>query len=460
MDNNIKDTETGKSKTFRDYRGIFILIVACLAILAVIWYFPQVADTVNYYLGYLTSIICGMLLAFMLNPIVVTLQPYFQKRYEKSKKERVRKKAESKARHIAIAIAITVGLLTVTLIAMLIIPELLNSVIKLAQDAPSLLQQATDKIDEWNADRTWAGSLQKYVDVALAQIEQWFTDTILPSATKAFTMITSAAWSVVKFVFDFLVGFIIAVYILNEKKDFIKWSKKIIYAVFKPVTANLILDTGRVGNKVFGKYMLGSVIDSLIVGVICFIFNVIAGIPYAVLIAALVGITNIIPFFGPFLGAVPSALLILIIDPIKAIVFIVFIIILQQIEGNIIAPKVLGNVTGVSEFWVTFSLLFFGAMFGVIGMVLGVPLLAVIAYVMHRLVDKRAEKKGYTTDTDYYLEVSSYDVEQNKFVMIDQDAKQREEILEHVEPRNKKVANLFERFFKALKRFFTRKKDS
>ena len=455
-----KFEQTGeRAKTFKDYKGMFWLIFACLAILAIIWYFPQIADTLNYYLGYLRSVICGILLAFMLNPVVVPLQARFTKKFLKSKKERVRKAAERKARHYAIAIAVTIGLFTVVLISMLIIPELLNSVIKLGQDAPSLLQKATEKLDQWYSDRSWAGSLQKYVDVMLNQAEIWLTETLLPSATKAFTMITSAAWSVVRFILDFLIGFIIAVYVLNEKKSFIKWSKKIVFASFKPETANLIIDTGRVGNRIFGKYMLGSVIDSLVVGVICFIFNVIAGIPYALLVAALVGVTNIIPFFGPFLGAIPSTIIILIIDPVKAMIFVIFIIILQQIEGNIIAPRILGNVTGVSEFWVTFALLFFGAMFGIIGMVLGVPLLAVIAYVMHRVVDKRAESKGLTTDTDYYLEVKAYDTENQQFEMIDHNKEEEQLLEERAKPRSRRTAEFFNRLFKKLKAVFFKHND-
>ncbi|MBP5657675.1 MAG: AI-2E family transporter, partial [Clostridia bacterium] len=245
---------------------------------------------------------------------------------------------------------------------------------------------------------------------------------------------------------------------LNEKKDFVKGSKKIVYATFKPETSNLIVDIGRVGYRVFGKYMLGSVIDSLVVGIICFIFNLIAGIPYSALIAALVGITNIIPFFGPFIGAIPSAIIIFIISPIKALIFIIFIFILQQIEGNIIAPKILGNVTGVSEFWVTFALLFFGAMFGFIGLILGVPMLAVIAYVIHRLTDKRAAKKGYPVDTEYYLEVHSYNIDEDRFEMIDHEAEKREEMEERVKPRNSGIAEFFSKLFKKIKNVFKHEK--
>ncbi|MBO4860464.1 MAG: AI-2E family transporter [Clostridia bacterium] len=451
IENNSNENRT---KTFRDYKGIFWLIVACLAVFSLIWYFPSIKETVNYYLRYLASILCGLMFALILNPIVVLLHESFQKRFEASKRERVRKKAEVKARHWSIAIAITIGVLLVALVAMLIIPELLNSIKTFAKDIPDLIQRANSKLDEWNADKSWAGNFQKYVDTAFAQFEAWVNNSLLSSVST----ITSAAWNVLKFILDFLIGFIIAIYILNEKKDFVKWSKKIVYATFKPETSNLIVDVGRVGYRVFGKYMLGSVIDSLVVGIICFIFNLIAGIPYSALIAALVGITNIIPFFGPFIGAIPSAIIIFIISPIKALIFIIFIFILQQIEGNIIAPKILGNVTGVSEFWVTFALLFFGAMFGFIGLILGVPMLAVIAYVIHRLTDKRAAKKGYPVDTEYYLEVHSYNIDEDRFEMIDHEAEKREEMEERVKPRNSGIAEFFSKLFKKIKNVFKHEK--
>ena len=449
------DTENNsgnnRTKTFRDYKGIFWLIVACLAVFAFIWYFKDIKETINYYLYYLTSIICGLLFALIPNPIVVVLHEKFQSRFEKSKKEQVRKKAESKARHYSIAIAITIGILLVALLAMLIIPELYKSIEVFAREG---IPKVKDKLTEWNTDRSWAGDFQNYIDKALTAFSNWI-DTSLNSIISS---LSSTAFGILKFVLDFLIGFVIAIYILNEKKNFVKWSKKLAFTLFKPETANIIIDVGRVGYKVFGKYMLGSVIDSLVVGVICFIFNVIAGMPYSLLIAALVGITNIIPFFGPFIGAIPSAILIFIISPVKALIFVIFIFILQQIEGNIIAPKILGNITGVSEFWVTFALLFFGAMFGLIGMLLGVPMLAVIFYVIHTLADKRSASKGYPVETDYYLEVSKYNVEEHRFEMIDHEAERREEMEERVQPKNRRMADFFDRFFAKIKKVFSRKK--
>ncbi len=445
------NSENNRTKSFRDYKGIFWLIVACLAVFAFIWYFKDIKDTVNYYLYYLTSIICGLLFALILNPIVVVLHEKFQTKFEKSPKERVRKKAESKARHYSIAIAITIGILLVVILAMLIIPELYRSIELFVKDG---IPKVREKISEWNADRSWAGDFQKYIDNALSAFSNWIDNSL----NSIISSITSTAFGVLKFILDFLIGFVIAIYILNEKKNFVKWSKKLAFTLFKPETANIVIDVGRVGYKVFGKYMLGSVIDSLVVGIICFVFNVIAGMPYSLLIAALVGITNIIPFFGPFIGAIPSAILIFIISPVKALVFVVFLFILQQIEGYIIAPKILGNITGVSEFWVTFALLFFGAMFGLIGMLLGVPLLAVVFYLIHRLADKRSAAKGYPVETDYYLEVSKYNIEENRFEMIDHEAERREEMEERIQPKNRKMAEFFDKLFAKIKKVFSRNK--
>lgn len=154
-----------------------------------------------------------------------------------------------------------------------------------------------------------------------------------------------------------------------------------------------MIDTARHGHEIFGKYLTGKIIDSLIVGMINAVFMLITGMPYVVLISVLIGVTNIIPFFGPFIGGIPSALLLLLINPMDGWIFIIFTIILQQIEGNILAPKILGSTTGISEFWVTFALLFFGGIFGFVGMIVGVPLFAVIYYLVRMWLMKHFETK-------------------------------------------------------------------
>lgn len=446
--------EKTAQKTFRDFKPLFYLIIACLVIITVIWYYRDIVNVINYYLGRLSAVIYGLFIAYLLNPIMRYCEPVLEKRFLASRKEKVRKKAKVMARRRSIAIALGIGVLIIAILIMMIIPQVLNSVVALGEEVPSLITKITTKLDKWNTDRSWAGNFQKYIDTALDSIETWITETLVPQATHAVISLTSAAWSVLMFVINFLIGMIISVYVLKEKKHFVSWGKKLSYAFLKPETANLIIDTARHGNKVFGEYLIGSLIDSALVGVICFIFNAIAGIPYPLLLATIIGITNIIPFFGPFLGAIPSGFIILLIDPFKALIFLIFIFVLNQIEGNIIAPKILGNVTGISEFWVTFALLFFGAMFGVFGMIIGVPFLAVLSYIFTKLVDKHMEKKKLVSDADYYFDVYKYDVAEDSFEMIDY--KQLEIARKNkVKPRNERFAaawNSFIHFFRRKKR--------
>jgi predicted PurR-regulated permease PerM len=438
-----QDTPPASSrKTFRDYKAIFLLIVACLLVMAVILYYRNILDVINYYIGKLSAIIYGLFIAYLLNPIMRFFQLKLEKRFSVSKKEKVRKRAHIKARRWALAISAIIGILIIAILMMLIIPQVLKSVIALGKEAPSLITRITEKLNEWNADRAWAGSFQKYIDAALDSLEVWITTTLVPKASLAISVITSAAWSVVMFIVNFLIGMIIAIYALKEKKRFVSWGKKLSFAFFKPETANLIIDTARHGNRIFGDYLVGSLVDSAIVGVICFIFNLIAGIPYPLLIATMIGITNVIPFFGPFIGAVPSGFIILLIDPIKALIFVAFIVVLNQIEGNIIAPRILGNITGISEFWVTFALLFFGAMFGVFGMFMGVPILAVISYVFSRLTDKHMTKKNLSPDADFYFEVDRFNTENGDFVMFDKDHLETER-LNKVKPRNERLVKMW-----------------
>ncbi|MDD4125266.1 MAG: AI-2E family transporter [Eubacteriales bacterium] len=443
--------EKSSFKTLRDYKAIFLLIVACLLVMAFIWYYRDIVSVLNYYLGRLSAVIYGLFIAYLLNPIMKYFQSKLEKRYSASKNEKTRKRAHIKAKRWSIAISITIGILIIAILMMLIIPQVLKSIIALGSEAPSLITKVTEKLNKWNADRSWAGSFQKYIDTALDSIETWITETLVPKASLAVISITSAAWSVLMFIVNFLIGMVIAVYALNEKRRFVSWGKKLSFAFCKPETANLLIDTARHGNKVFGEYLIGSLIDSAIVGIICFIFNIIAGIPYPLLIATIIGITNVIPFFGPFIGGVPSGFIILLIDPVKALVFIIFIVILNQIEGNIIAPRILGNVTGISEFWVTFALLFFGAMFGVFGLIMGVPILAVISYVFTRLTDKHMKKKKLIQDAGYYLEVDKYDTESREFLMIDHE-KFDHENLSKVKPRNEKIAGLWNSFIRIFKK--------
>ena len=205
-----------------------------------------------------------------------------------------------------------------------------------------------------------------------------------------------------------LVALIICVYILNSKELFMAQGKKFINAVFTKEHAEAIFELGRLSNNTFGGFINGKIIDSIIIGIICFIAMTILKLPMAMMISVVVGVTNIIPFFGPFIGAVPSALLLVLIKPMAALEFIILIIVLQQLDGNIIGPKILGKATKLASFWVMFAIIVGGGLFGFLGMILGVPVFAVFYTYAARGINKLLKKKNIDSDTLAYEDFSKY----------------------------------------------------
>ena len=206
----------------------------------------------------------------------------------------------------------------------------------------------------------------------------------------------------VGFLTDFFIGIIISIYFLNSKDTFLAQIKKVILATFKESTAQEIFEGAAFTNKTFGGFISGKIIDSIIIGIICFLVMSIFGWEYSLLISCIVGITNIIPFFGPFIGAIPSVLLLLMMNPWHALYFAIFAILLQQFDGNILGPKILGDSTGLESFWVLFAVLVGGGLFGFIGMIVGIPVFAVIYYYVGRQLNRRLAKKGFSTDLNDY----------------------------------------------------------
>ena len=213
---------------------------------------------------------------------------------------------------------------------------------------------------------------------------------------------------------NLLIGLIISVYLLVSKESFAGQSKKIIYAIWEEETANKLISNIRFVNATFGGFINGKLVDSLIIGLICFIGMTLLQLPYPLLISVIVGITNIIPFFGPYLGAIPSIVLILMVNPKQALYFAIFVLILQQFDGNFLGPKILGNKTGLSSFWVIFSITLFGGYWGILGMAIGVPVFAVIYAGIKALVNQQLVKRGFSTNTKDYMFLS--EIKDNHFI--------------------------------------------
>jgi len=230
----------------------------------------------------------------------------------------------------------------------------------------------------------------------------WLRNDVLPQATALVTVLSGSVLSIAGFFGDLLIGIIVSVYFLNTKELIAAHTRKVIYSVFAEDHVYWILRGARKADAIFSGFVRGKLLDSLIIGLLCFIGCTLLKMPYTPLISVVVGVTNVIPFFGPFLGAIPSAFLILLVSPLQCLYFSLFILALQQLDGNIIGPKILGDKTGLSNIWVILAILVSGSFFGFIGMFFGVPLFACLYSLAHFLAEVRLDKKGMPTDTESY----------------------------------------------------------
>lgn len=244
------------------------------------------------------------------------------------------------------------------------------------------------------------------------EVEKFLNETVLAATSEVIKKVSLSIIGIIAALWDFLIGFIIAIYVMSNKEKYAGIAKKMTFAFFEKDTANVIISNCRFVHNTFIGFVGGKLIDSVIIGLLCWIGTTLLQTPYAALISLIIGVTNIIPFFGPFLGAIPSIVLIFIVDPLhplNAVYFMIFVFFLQQLDGNIIGPKILGDSTGLESFWVIFAITLFGGLWGVPGMIIGVPLFAVIYAAIRGVVNHYLRKKNLPEDTDAYLLVANID---------------------------------------------------
>lgn len=316
-------------------------------------------------------------------------------------------KAKTKARRficfIAIVISLCVAIAVIWLIIMMIIPQVWDSVMKIIQMVPQKLIVVNNWIEHMLENQP---ELQAYFEEFSSQAESNI-DSLLNVDTiqKVQSIINSLSvqlFGVLGVVKNIFLGLLISAYLLGSRKLFGAQVGLILHGVFSDKWAKIIEEEIRYTDKMFNGFLVGKIIDSAIIGLLCFAGTSIMGFEAPAFISVIIGITNIIPFFGPFIGAIPCGLLLLLENPMHCLYFIIFIFVLQQLDGNVIGPKILGNTTGVSSFWVLFAILLFGGMWGVVGMVIGVPLFAVIYDIIRKLVYRGLRKhKRESMITDY-----------------------------------------------------------
>ena len=298
------------------------------------------------------------------------------------------------------------GFLVVGALISMVLPQLISSIMGLVDTLPDSIRNVTNWLQNLLADNPEIEqTAMQFYQEGINTLTVWVKNDMIPQLT---TLMSSLVGTF-NFFKNLLIGIIIAVYVLNSKELFAAQAKKLLYSVVKVPQANLIIDNIRFTHRVFGGFINGKLLDSLIIGVICFVGMSILKLPYSMLISVIIGVTNIIPFFGPFIGAIPSTFLILLINPMQALYFLIFVFALQQFDGNILGPKILGDSTGLSSFWVMFAILLFGGLFGFVGMVLGVPLFAVFYSFVSGMVCRSLRKKVLPEKTSAYYDLDHID---------------------------------------------------
>ena len=384
--------------------GLTALTVIFISILLVVIFtnlpgFFALLDTIG---AILSPLVSGIVIAFLLNPIFnfveLRLRPILLKRGLKEKK------ARTLSRAVSLVFSFLFGGFIVYAFFAMLVPQLYESVMSIVESAPTYYQSletwATNILEGNPEIRTY---VEKALDTVQSYVENWVRTSFLSDVQKLLTTLTTSLMAVVKSITNLIIGLVASIYILWSKDTFQAQAKKMVVAAFKPSAADHLLDLGSSINRIFSGFIIGKIIDSAIIGVLCYIAMSLMKMPYTALIATIVGVTNVIPVFGPFIGAVPSALIILLVDPLQAFYFIIFIIVLQQIDGNVIGPKILGNTVGISGFWVLISITVAASIFGFAGMLLGVPVFAVIYLIISDIVNSALRKKSRTTVTDDYF---------------------------------------------------------
>ena len=384
--------------------GAYLVVLICaITFFFLIYNYNVWTGKLRYILSGLKSIIIGIVIAYLLNPIVRSLEKKLLKLFKKTHEE---KKTKAAVRLVSSLLVVLVFVFVVSVLLYSILPEVIISISAVIRNSPKYIDEVTDLIQS-NAQ------MRKILDNVLTNatdtITAWLNENVLSNIDAYVSAIASGVFSMVGVLVDILIGIIISVYVLCSMDTFVGQGKKMIYALLSPKQAKVVLDTMRKSNEIFGGFISGKLIDSLIIGVLCFIGLSLLHMPYVTLVAVIVGITNVIPFFGPYIGMVPSTILIMLVDFKKGIIALIFIIILQQLDGNVIGPKILGKSTGLSAFWVVFAVMFLGKAWGILGMFIGVPVFGVIYYIIETFVNYQLEKRKLPVRLELYRRLDYID---------------------------------------------------
>ena len=398
------------------YWGItaFLVIAAAILFYMALNYLPALAQAISRFVSILSPFVWGLILSYLLAPLMRSLEkhvflPLTEKLFRKWKIDK-RHSAARAARGISVLVSELVLLVVIAALIMLILPQLYSSIEMIVQNSPTyaanLTNWATNLLQDYPEIRAY---ITETLGTFNNDVFGWIRDTLLPGLGNILSNVTTGVRYVVGGVYNLLIGIIVSIYFLGNLEHYGASFRRVLYSVFPVDTAEKIRSGIAFADRTFMGFLNGKLLDSAIVGLICYIVCAILRMPYALLVSVIVGVTNIIPFFGPLIGAIPSVVIILMVNPLKALIFVIFIIILQQIDGNIIGPKILGNSTGINGFWVMFSIIVGAGLFGFWGMLLGVPVFVVIYTVLNKLIEKKLQRINLPSEVSAYEQLDHID---------------------------------------------------
>ena len=369
-----------------------IVVWAGILLLAIIFYFGKIWGFISALVDVALPFIVGFAIAFLLIPIVNKVEWFFNQTL-------FRKKRHPKLNRVLASIVAFAVLLTLLAgFFVIMVPQLINSIKSILQYIANFIAMNTDTINELLVKFKFLSIEGEQLVIAwenvVSQLMSYTTilvDNIMLISNGIYTVI-----------FQLFVGMIAAFYLLLDKEVFCAQIKKLCYATFKQNTCETLISWTRRANRIFAGFITGKIIDSLIIGILCYFLMLLFGFEYALLISVVVGITNIIPFFGPFIGAIPSILILLLVNPYSALGFAILILVLQQLDGNVIGPFILGDYVGVSPFWIMVSIVIGGGLFGFAGMLLSVPMFALGYAIVRTVIELRLKQHNLPTESEFY----------------------------------------------------------
>lgn len=388
----------------------FCVIAASICFYYLVFHGDRFSAQVNAFFKVINPVLYGIIFAYLMTPMINSIERYILSPVFKQMGYEITDKRKKHLRLLSIIITLLIICFLIYGFFSILIPNIIQSVRSISYQFPYYVQNLTNWSARFLEDNPDIEKLViQFLDTYSEEFMSYLNNSIVPQMETLVKQVSISLISALKVLWNFIIGMIISIYVLYSKELFAGQAKKVVFALFQTKTANQLIKDIRFASDTFIGFISGKIVDSIIIGFICFACTSIMQMPYALLVSVIVGVTNVIPFFGPYLGAIPSAILILMVNPLKSVYFIIFILILQQIDGNFIGPKILGQSTGLSGFWVIFSITVFGGIMGIPGMIIGVPFFAVLYALGRRMINRMLKRKGLPQETSQYQNLDYID---------------------------------------------------